>query len=91
MSARISVGFCDDATPEAVKLRLTTTGEPMLTAPSTHPEYDFSTAVTFLSVGLFLGAILAVLISPLKDSGGVSLPPRSRRAAGAERDQVLFE
>jgi hypothetical protein len=62
----------------------------MLTATSTHPDYDFSTAVTFLSVGLFLGAILAVLISPLKDSGSAAQPSRARRPARAERDQVLL-
>jgi len=31
-----------------------------------HPEYDFPTAVTFLLAGLAVGAVLAMLWSPLR-------------------------
>ena len=34
----------------------------------TRPEYDLPTAVTFLLAGLTLGAILTVLLAPLKNA-----------------------
>ena len=49
-------------------------------------EYDLPTAVTFLVVGLAVGAILAVLFSPLTDSSTTRLqtsPPDPR--VGASR------
>jgi len=32
------------------------------------PEYDFPTAVTFLLAGIAMGAVLAMLFSPLPDA-----------------------
>jgi len=56
------------------------------------PQYDLSTAVTFMLAGLALGSVLTVLFSPLTDGSVLRFPwfgPRSNirsrgTATGAE-------
>jgi hypothetical protein len=43
----------------------------MLTDNHPRPEYDIPTAVTFLLAGLALGAMLSVVLSPLRDNAAV--------------------
>jgi hypothetical protein len=62
----------------------------MLTRTQTRAEYDLPTAVTFLSVGLFLGAILAILFTPLKERVALASSPHPHPAR-ANRDEVVVE
>jgi hypothetical protein len=55
----------------------------MLTNIRTRPEYDIPTAVTFLLAGLALGAMLSVVLSPLRENSRVarSSPVPTRESA----------
>ena len=52
----------------------------MLNGTDTRSEYDLPTAVTFLCVGLSLGAIIAILFSPLQGNGKRAVASRSSAA-----------